>query len=498
VYLSIFNFKESGESVMLKKRSENYIFIAVKAAAFVLVFLMLFQIATYIFRTKRFAFSVGPIYDLPKDSIDVLLLGSSHMNTAISPLDLWHEYGITAFNAAIGDQTLPATYFELRELLKVQRPKVIVLEAFYIHKPNMMTSSGEERLHWLVDNVPASPGISEAIQTLIQKDDKTEYYLNFYTFHNRWQELTKEDFQPVESYNLGADIDLYAEHTALEAPEIIRQDEIMEPPSLPQEYLHKIIALCRDENIPLVLMASPFSASADMQAQLNFVNQVADEEDIPYLNFLYLLNDVNFDFTQDMAEWSHMNYFGVQKVTSYLGRYLQENYHLPDGRNSEEISAFWNEQYDIFEKVLCNQLLKTADSFESYCDYLDHNDYIVMWHGYSESPLVETQIQKIFSIYGLSAKIPEQAHYYCGLTRSGRFLYEKASEEKIEHERMSDDVLFSFGPGIAESKNQIGVHAGRYEYSKGNKDLNVVVYDPFLGEVVDSVNIGLSDMAIKR
>lgn len=84
--------------------------------------------------------------------------GSSHMACAISPMDLWNNYGITPFNAGVPTQTMPATYFELRELLKVQKPKVIVIEMLYISIEEMMESAKGGGLHFLVDNIPLSLG----------------------------------------------------------------------------------------------------------------------------------------------------------------------------------------------------------------------------------------------------------------------------------------------------------------------------------------------------
>lgn len=484
---------------MGKKKTTNTIRIVVKVTAFLLIFFLLFQSATYIFRTKELAFSVGPIYNLPDNSVDVLFLGSSHMNTAISPMDMWNNYGITSFNAAIGDQTIPASYFELRELLKVQKPKVVVLETYHIFQSEMMTSSGEARLHWLVDNIPMSRGVSEAIQTLIGEESrKTEYYLNFYTFHNRWKELTKEDFKPVESYNAGADMSIYGVHEAMERPAIIPREETTPVPKLPEEYLYQIIELCKTENISLMLMASPFCAGEWIQTQLNYLDRIAEENNVPYLNFLYLLDDIQFDFSKDMAEWSHMNYYGVQKVTSYLGAFLKERYQLTDHRSEPETASLWNEKYEVYERILCNARLKTARDLESYFNCINQGNYIVLWSGYSESASTGINLQKILSMCGLSVKETDQAYFYCALTQSGQCLYEIVSSERIQGEYMINDTLFSFGPGVVESQNSIAVHVGRTEYSEGSKDLNVAVFDPFTNKVVDSININLTEMTLSR
>ena len=470
-----------------------------KAVSFFLIFLLLFQCASNIFRTKRFAFSVAPIYNLPRNSVDVIFLGSSHMNTVISPMDLWKDYGITSFNAAIGDQTIPASYFELRELLKIQRPQVVVLEVYHIFQPEMMTSNGEERLHWLVDNVPMSGGVSEAIQTLISEDsDKTEYYLNFYSFHNRWKALKAEDFLPVENDNMGADMSLYGTWSERETPIVIPRETIKEPPELPVQYLHKIIDLCRENGIQLILMASPCFTGEDLQSQLNFVGQLAEREKVPFLNFFYLLEDTGFDFSQDMAESSHMNYGGVQKITAFVGRYLRGNYHLEDYRNFPETASLWDTAYQRYSRVLCNALLKRAVSMKDYFAQLEGQDYVLALYAYSGTPLTETKLSELLETYGAGPQLSDDENYYCALIRQGTVVSEASASERINRDIMLEDVQFSFGDGINGSQNPIAIHVGRTEYAKGKQGLNLVVYDPMTRTVADSINVQFDSMTLVR
>lgn len=474
----------------------------IKAVSFLLFFLILFQYATDLFRTKEFYYQVSPVYDLPKNSVDVLLFGSSHMNTAISPMDLWNDYGITSFNAGIGDQTIPATYFELRELLKVQKPKVVVIETVYIFNDGMMTAAGEERLHWLVDNVPLSFGISEAIQTLIQEDHpKTEYYLNFYNFHNRWKELSEADFKPSlqsSKYNRGADMRLYNLHSVIEYPTVVPRNETEIPPELPLEYLHKIIELCREKGIELVFMAQPYYIGSEQLKMMNYVDVVVKDYHIPYVNFFYLLNEIDFDFAKDMAEAYHMNYFGVKKLTSYLGEYLQTNYQLEDHRRDPAIADLWNRDYETFVRELNNIMMKSAYDTDTYLDYLQKMEYIIAWNAYSETPLSETALPGILENMGIDSTVIGEKVCFCAITKGDELLYGKALDIRPNVSYMTDDIMFSFGGGFYGRANRIGVHVGRQEYSVGATGLNLVIYDPVTRMVVDSVNIDLATKDIQR
>lgn len=474
----------------------------IKGVAFLLIFLILFQGVTDLFRTKNMFYSISPIFDLPNDTVDVLFVGNSHMNCTISPMDLWNDYGITSFNAAASGQTIPTTYFELRELLKKQMPQIVVLEIFYIYQKNMMSGEGEEILHRVVDNVPLSFGISEAIQTLIHEDhDKTEYYLNFYSFHNRWKELSEKDFNPsleYSRYTRGADTVLYNLHSTTEYPTIVSRNEIEMPPKVPLEYLYKIIELCRDKDIQLVFIVQPCNTNPNIQKMMNYVDVVANENGIPYVNFFYLLDETGFDFTEDMADNGHVNYFGNQKLTSYLGEYLKTNYHLEDYRNDPAVADFWNKDYKTFARELNNIMMKSAQTTDEYFSYLQSEDYIITWNAYSETSLYDTYLPKYLKGIGIKRPMVKEKQYYYAVTSGDRLLHKNGQDTRPNFCYMVEDTLFSFGTGIKESTNPIGIHVGRDEYSVGNTGLNLVVYDPTSRMVVDSVNIDLETGELKR
>ena len=499
-HLSISSFEEGGK--ILRYNKKVICIGIIKAVAFVLVFLLLFQSAINLFRSKDTHYPVSSVYDLPKNSVDVLLLGSSHMFASISPMDLWNDYGITSFNASLGNLSIPSAYFELRELLKVQKPKMLVLETYFIYFSEMVVKNDWARYHYIVDNLRFSSGLHEAIQTLFPEDrDKTEYYLNFFNYHNRWKTLSETDFNPYllkdNIHNRGADAVCYYGHRYIETPSIIPRSETEMPPELPLEYLYKIIELCKEKDISLVFMAQPCDIGSDIQKMINYVDIISEEEDIPYINFFYLLDETGFDFAKDMANAGHINYFGAQKLTAYLGEYLQTNYQLEDHRGDPDVADLWNKDYETFSKEINNLMMTTAENTEEYFRYLRNQDYILAWNAYSETPLSETALPEYLAGIGIDPAGVKEKNQYYAVTRGDQTLHGGATDTRPDDSYMADDMLFSFGDGIVESTNRIGIHAGRTEYSVGNNGLNLVVYDPMTRTVVNSVNIDLSTGDIK-
>ena len=81
----------------------------------------------------KYADGVKPMenfYDLPEDTVDVLLLGSSHMGMNVDPSILWDEQGIAAYACWGGMQPTWNTYYFLKECLKYQTPKLVVMDTY--------------------------------------------------------------------------------------------------------------------------------------------------------------------------------------------------------------------------------------------------------------------------------------------------------------------------------------------------------------------------------
>ena len=100
----------------------------------------------------------------PKDTIDVLVIGDSESYTSISPMDLWIRTGATSFNCGQPGQRIQETRFLLKEALKTQSPKVVLLET------NVMFRD---------------PGFIENITMSVV--EPVRYYFPIFRYHNLWK-----------------------------------------------------------------------------------------------------------------------------------------------------------------------------------------------------------------------------------------------------------------------------------------------------------------------
>lgn len=125
------------------------------------------------------------------------------------------------------------------------------------------------------------------------------------------------------------------------------------------EYLHTI-AFGK-----LVLIKAPTEYPYWYEQWDEQVQQFADENDVDYINFIPLQNDIGLDMSQDTYDAGlHLNTTGAEKMADYFGKYLVENYNLTDYRNDSEYASIWDKKeaaYDSMKQQQYDELNKYGE-----------------------------------------------------------------------------------------------------------------------------------------
>ena len=113
----------------------NKTYIGKKILQFSIFAGIVFVLLNNIYKTFSFKYGDGILglkkfYMLDEDSVDVLILGSSHAFENINTGFLFDSYGIASYVLSGSVQPYWNTYYYLTEALKTQQPKVIILDAY--------------------------------------------------------------------------------------------------------------------------------------------------------------------------------------------------------------------------------------------------------------------------------------------------------------------------------------------------------------------------------
>ena len=180
---------------------------AVKVLAFLLLLGLLLHGADELLFPKNYALTsewpassnTEGVYRLEKNSLDLLILGSSKAYTAFVPQILYDEYGVRAYTLGTDLQSPHMSYYWLREGLKRQSPELVVLEAsmFFPVIADQPLNTSEAMMRKALDPMRWSFNKLHALWELYRLD-KTQNWKSYVfpnlRFHERWKEWSEDDF----------------------------------------------------------------------------------------------------------------------------------------------------------------------------------------------------------------------------------------------------------------------------------------------------------------
>lgn len=363
--------------------------ILLKILLLIVLFIGSIRIINIIFIPKRFD-GITPMksfYAQEEGTIDALFLGSSHCGVNIDMGELWESYGISGFALWGSEQPSWNSYFYLREALKTQSPKVVAFEVYmltyqfeYQDESRQLVNTGGMRI---------SHNKWEAIKVSAPKERWLNLMLGYPLYHTRYNELTKEDFLFFPNNK-----DLMADKGSIcrwgtgefELPDVSGITECIPIYEKEEQYLRKMIELCQEENIEIILYNTPEVYRAEEQPYYNSIDMIAREYGIEYLNF-NLMDDITGLTVKDIwLDGRHLNTIGARKIAHAMGAHLQRCYGLEDHRGQERYSS-WDKNVDILKKEYLRLILNKEDYFLEISD----TDYTCLLIQNNTKCLMETE-----------------------------------------------------------------------------------------------------------
>ena len=422
-------------------------------------------------------------YEQEPGSIDVMFYGSSHTYSDINPAVLWDQEGISSYDLAGSLQPLWNTYYYMKESLKYQTPKVMVVELVraiesrdYIEEARTVTNTFGMKF---------SKDKMEAIR-VSTPDNLIPYVLGYPVYHSRYTELSRADFAAYRGDPHGkASKGYYPLYVTKSYDSMADMSGVTESSDLAPKsegYLRKIIAMAKEEDIPLVFMISPYQGIIESEQMIfNRCGEIAAEEGIPFLDFNRMYDELGLDPQTDMAEASHLNYRGTGKLSRYLAEWLASNYDLADHRG-DETYASWEENAADWKQKYANQMLTEEEGWYDFLQLLSENEgtytYVIGLTGAYDNG--EQPIGEVLSELGVPEEVLEQGGVFIGGLDGGTVLPGGADGSYVLEFAASDlEVKVSGG-------NQSVVYSGESELKTLN-GINVLVYDHFTESLVTAV-----------
>ena len=349
----------------------------------------------------------------PRDSIDTVFIGNSDIYRAISPVDLFHQTGITSAIAGRPNKQLSEVPGDIRDILRYQNPKTIVLETdcmFSGTNPGFKKgispleaeaakvdvagqAPSKTKAADVADQAPpkakaadvagqappktkatdvagqappkakasAHQNIFDKCKALLQEGDSAflaalNYKFPLVKYHDNWKHLKLTAFlQPHGKYHFSNKGMAYA-NTVKAYP---FGNEYMQLSGgkhamLSEEKLdqfQKIYDLCDRNGVRLVLLTVP-SANTWNKGKSDTVKQLAKKYDLTYYDYNRQL-PAGFDWATDSKDGgNHLNYAGASAVTKDLAKKLTDDLTMSPTSLTKEQKQQWKKDYEHFHKAI--------------------------------------------------------------------------------------------------------------------------------------------------
>lgn len=482
----------------MKKRVMKNI---LRATAFVLAFFVAIVSVCNIldFKYLDSVFKMKMFYEQEDNTVDVLVLGSSHAYQGINTAVLWKEYGIAAYDLGGAAQPIWNTYYYLVEALKTQTPKAIILDVYTLH---YSTDYSEES--FAIKNTYGMKWSDTKMEAIHNSFDVSQSGMQFYfpilQYHSRYSDLNKIDFYPYQAnkqmYDNHKGFYCYFYAIAIDEPDLSAVTYKNELTEKNNEYYTKILDLAKERNIPVLVTALPFAAENYHQGFFNSAKEIADTYGFEFYNFLTDYKAAAaLDYSTDFSDKQHLNYLGGEKITNFFGKILSEKYAVPD-RRGDSVYESWEADADVYYKQVENCEIKQNQYLDEYVKVASNSRFkmiITETVGVRGelSQLARLQAVPLFSELG----IPAEEYNYGGVwvIENGEVTYYNNGRYPGFGKSVSlgkfDDAYITAHENITEDDetyNTFSIAVNKEDKTTLKNGLNIYVYDTFTQSTVDA------------
>ena len=312
------------KTIAVKRTVRAVIFVIVLAALLHGIYYLV-RPASAVRMSRTRSYESARVFDEKPDSLDVIFLGHSGVYSSVSPMELYKEYGFTSYVCAQPLQLPWESSRWLESLVRVQSPRLVVFEVDHLFYDKNSTVAA----------------------------NSVEYFINrtfpVFRSHANWKKWFSRGKKRERSFAKG----FYYNTTVNPyrgGKKLTPTDKVYKIGKKHMDALERVYALCKENNIELMLLEVPSVVVWDYSRH-NAVVKYAEKRGLEFIDLNLRLDELGFDWNTDTRDkGDHLNYSGALKVSGYVGRHIKKTYGLEDRRNDPAYES-WKEDLARYEQM---------------------------------------------------------------------------------------------------------------------------------------------------
>lgn len=305
-----------------------------------------------------------------KNTVDVALIGSSEVYASFAPGMAYDKFGFTSYDYASASCTSTATITQVKEVMDNQSPKVILMEVnAFLYGNNAKGEDGnaflESSIRNYIDNVPMNDNKKAFLDEYIDKDLHIEYYLPLIKYHSAWNDypdairyLRSCFEQKLRGYSV---LKGFKTKTRVFQPlqktyttEVIKDNKKLPLTDTSVKELDKLLDYCDKNKINIVFFRAPHiidAATKPRSERTNTIKEIIEKRGYDFYDFERDYKKIGIDLKNDFYNYDHLNIYGAEKFTEYLGKLLVDKYHVGKTKLNENQQKNWKRAANSFRKL---------------------------------------------------------------------------------------------------------------------------------------------------
>ena len=262
------------------------------------------------------------------DSIDILNIGDSLSESALTPMELWRQKGYTSFNIGADGILMAEAYYAVLTACEDQHPKYLLMEALPLFR--------------LKENQDLQICLSQPLY----------YRFAFLKYHSLWKTLIEG--RGVRIYHKGYLVNRIARRYKPDYDYMnqeLKPDDRTKIPDFNRLWFERIRKYCDNRGIRLILYSLPSPVNYNWE-RVRSVEELAAEDGIEYIDFNSRTEELGIKLEGDFSDkGDHLNLDGAIKVSGFFGDYIAEKGDLTDHRQDGAYSD-WNEELTEYDQLV--------------------------------------------------------------------------------------------------------------------------------------------------
>ena len=301
-------------------------------------------------------------YAEEENGLDMVLFGSSAAYRFISTPYLWEKFGITSYNLTTGSQPTGVLEALIEEVQKSQNPQLYIVEVRRFLKDPAEKENTEVYLRRVTDNMNYSWNRTKLVlEESAGQEDRISYLFDLLKYHGEWEKIFRKsrlaygdnkEAQPMKGW------ENIFEVKKIKKPKISGEVEMQELHEQAQEDLLDLINYCDEHKIDVLFLATPWKMSKEDAGRSRYLEKIVTSHGYTYLDCNLYYDEIGLDFSADFYDKKHVNVWGAEKVTQFVGDYITANYQVTgehDEKTRQKWDAFAQMNREEIEEQICSQ-----------------------------------------------------------------------------------------------------------------------------------------------